>query len=111
LRLPDALTLHLLNLHLKSKIPTDIPGQHPSQFLWSSASGWADGAFVSAMKRVGQAVESRMLIDRLFDADPQARIVVCGDFNADIDEVPTEAIRGDVENTGNPQLVSRLMIP
>jgi hypothetical protein len=36
---------------------------------------------------------------------------VCGDFNADLDEVPLEAIRGDVENTGNPALVSRLMIP
>ena len=67
--------------------------------------------FTSAMKRVGQALEMRMLIDRLFDADPNARIVACGDFNADIDEVPMEAIRGDVENTGNPDLVSRLMIP
>jgi exonuclease III len=40
-----------------------------------------------------------------------AQIVACGDFNADIDEVPLEAIRGDVENTGNPLLISRLMIP
>jgi endonuclease/exonuclease/phosphatase family metal-dependent hydrolase len=109
--LPDGSTLHVFNLHLKSKIPTDIPGQHPSQFLWNSASGWAEGAFVSAMKRVGQALELRVLIDSLFDANPQARIVACGDFNADINEVPMEAIRGDVENTGNPQLISRLMIP
>jgi endonuclease/exonuclease/phosphatase family metal-dependent hydrolase len=111
LTLPDASTLHVLNLHLKSKIPTDIPGQHPSQFLWNSSSGWAEGSFISAMKRVGQALETRMLIDSLFDVDAQARIVACGDFNADIDEVPMEAIRGDVENTGNPQLISRLMIP
>jgi predicted extracellular nuclease len=98
-------------VHLKSKLPTDIPGQHPSQFLWQSASGWAEGSFVSAMKRVGQALEMRILIDQLFDENPQARILACGDFNADIDEVPLEAIRGDVENTGNPALVSRLMIP
>lgn len=109
--LPDGSTLHVLNVHLKSKIPTDIPGQHPSQFVWNSASGWAEGAFVSAMKRVGQALEMRMLIDGLFDLDRDARIVACGDFNADVDEVPLEAIRGDVENTMNPQLVSRLMIP
>jgi endonuclease/exonuclease/phosphatase family metal-dependent hydrolase len=111
LNLPDATTLHVVNVHLKSKLPTDIPGQHPSQFLWRSASGWAEGSFISAMKRVGQALEVRMFIDTLFDADSQARIVVCGDFNADIDEVPLEAIRGDVENTGNAALVSRLMIP
>ena len=109
--LPDGSTLHVMDLHFKSKIPTDIPGQHPSQFRWNSASGWAEGAFISAMKRVGQALEMRMLIDSLFDADPNVRIVACGDFNADIDEVPMEAIRGDVENTGNPDLVSRLMIP
>ena len=109
--LPDGSTLHVLNVHLKSKLPTDIPGQHPSQFLWQSASGWAEGSFISAMKRVGQALEVRMLIDGLFDADPEARIAACGDFNADIDEVPLEAIRGDVENTANPQLISRLMIP
>ena len=66
---------------------------------------------MSAMKRVGQALEMRMLIDGLFDRMPSARIVACGDFNADIDEVPLEAIRGDVENTINPHLVSRLMIP
>ena len=109
--LPDGLPLHVINVHLKSKIPTDIPGQHPSQFVWNSASGYAEGSFVSAMKRVGQALELRMFVDSLFDQDANARIVACGDFNADIDEVPMEAIRGDVENTGNAALISRLMIP
>ena len=40
-----------------------------------------------------------MLIDKLFDADGDALIVVYGDFNADFDEVPVEAIRDDIENT------------
>jgi endonuclease/exonuclease/phosphatase family metal-dependent hydrolase len=111
INVPDGPDLHVINLHLKSKLPTDIPGQHPSRFVWNSASGWAEGAFVSAMKRVGQALELRMVIDALFDSEPEARIVAAGDFNADIDEVPLEAIRGDVENTGNPALISRLMIP
>ncbi|MCA1563583.1 MAG: hypothetical protein LC753_08265 [Acidobacteria bacterium] len=79
--------------------------------MWNSASGWAEGSFISAMKRVGQALETRMLIDGLFDQDPNAGIIACGDFNADIDEVPIEAIRGDVENTGNSLLAARLMIP
>jgi hypothetical protein len=37
--------------------------------------------------------------------------VVCGDFNADLDEVPVEAIRGDVENTGNDRLAQRVIVP
>lgn len=111
LDLPDGQPLHAVTLHLKSKLPSNIPGQHPSQFLWSSASGWAEGAFVSALKRVGQALETRMLIDELFDAEPSARILVAGDFNADIDDVELEAIRGDIENHGNPALIPRVMIP
>jgi len=33
-----------------------------------------------------------------------ALIAVCGDFNEEFDEVSIEAIRGDVENTGNMDL-------
>ena len=63
------------------------------------------------MKRVGQALEMRMLIDQLFDANADALIVSCGDFNGDALEVSLEAIRGDVENSGNVDLIGRLMVP
>src|SRR5215831_7038196 len=43
--------LHVLNVHLKSKLPTDIPGQKKDQFTWNTATGWAEGAFLSALKR------------------------------------------------------------
>ncbi len=103
--------LHVINVHLKSKIPTDVPGQKKDTYTWKSASGWAEGFFLSSMKRVGQALEVRMLIDDLFEEDEGALITACGDFNADLDEVPVEAIRGDVENTGNGDLAKRVMVP
>ncbi|KKH95438.1 endonuclease [Methanosarcina sp. 1.H.T.1A.1] len=103
--------LDVINLHLKSRLPSDIEGQKLDQYTWKTASGWAEGFFISSMKRVGQALETRMLIDKLFDADENAWIVVCGDFNADFDEVPVEAIRGEVENTGNGGLARRVMLP
>jgi exonuclease III len=109
--LDQSMTLHVINLHLKSKIPSFIEGQKVDQYTWRTASGWAEGFFLSSMKRVGQALETRILIDDLFDADEDAFIVICGDFNADTDEVPVEAIRGDVENTGNPKLAKRVMVP
>jgi exonuclease III len=56
-------------------------------------------------------MEARILIDRLFDANEDALIAICGDFNAEADEVSVEAIRGDVENTGNSQLAKRVMLP
>jgi endonuclease/exonuclease/phosphatase family metal-dependent hydrolase len=103
--------LHVVNLHLKSRLPSNIPGQKVNNYTWRTAAGWAEGFFVSSMKRVGQAMETRILIDRLFDEDERALVVVCGDFNAESEEVPMEAIRGAVENTGNPDLSGQVLVP
>lgn len=104
-------TLHLINLHLKSRIPSTIRGQKFGFDAWRSASGWAEGFFLSSMKRVGQALETRLLIDAIFDTAANALLAVCGDFNAEVDEVPLEAIRGSVEQTNNTKLSGRVMIP
>jgi endonuclease/exonuclease/phosphatase family metal-dependent hydrolase len=106
-----AVVLHVINVHLKSKIPTDIPGQKVDNFTWRTADAWAEGSFVSSMKRMSQALEVRRLVDRILDADPDARIVVAGDFNATPDEVPVLAIRGAVEDTGNGDLAGRVLVP
>jgi len=106
-----ASVLHVINVHLKSRLPSPVAGQQSDQYTWSSASGWAEGSFISTMKRVGQALETRMLVDEIFAADEDALIVVCGDFNANYDEVSIEAIRGEVENTGNEKLIKRVLVP
>ncbi len=107
-------TLHVINVHLKSKLPTDIPGQK-NGFTWRSASGWAEGYFLSSMQRVGQALEVRVLIDEIFDKaearGEEALIAVCGDFNADSADVPVKAILGPVEDTGNVALAPRMLVP
>jgi endonuclease/exonuclease/phosphatase family metal-dependent hydrolase len=103
--------LHLINLHLKSKLPSNIPGQKKDRYSWKTVPGWAEGYFLSSIKRVGQALECRTLIDHIFDHDINAHIVTCGDFNADSDSVPVNAIRGRIEDTGNPDLTNRVMIP
>lgn len=102
---------HFINLHLKSKIPTSIAGQQIDAYTWKTISGYAEGFFISSMKRVGQALEARIFIDTLFDADPLAQIILAGDFNSDLLDVPIEAIRGDVEDTGNGTLAGRVMVP
>jgi endonuclease/exonuclease/phosphatase family metal-dependent hydrolase len=103
--------LHVINVHLKSKIPTDIPGQKIDAYTWRGADAWAEGSFLSDMKRMSQAVEVRRLVDQILDADADARIVVAGDFNAEPDEVPVLAIRGNVEDTGNGALAGRVLVP
>jgi endonuclease/exonuclease/phosphatase family metal-dependent hydrolase len=108
--LPEVGVVHVINLHMKSRLASNIAGQL-NRYEWKSAAGWAEGYFLSSIKRVGQALEVRMLIDQIFDGEPEANIVVCGDFNAEPGEVPVEAITGAVENTNNPDLRSRVLIP
>jgi len=110
--------LHVMNVHMKSKIPSRIPGRtfrRGRADIFRTVSSWAEGYFISAMKRVGQAVEARMLIDQIFDAAEQAGeealIAICGDFNDDTDETAVKAIRGPIEEIGNEELVNRVMIP
>lgn len=112
IQVTPAMALDVINVHLKSKLPTEIDGQYlKKERHWKTAVGFAEGSFLSSMKRVGQALEVRMFIDQLFDQNPGAAIVLAGDFNADIDEVPLAAIRGDVEDTENKALTSRVMVP
>lgn len=110
IEISDNETIHVINLHLKSRLSSNISGQK-EDYSWKTAAGWAEGYFLSSIKRVGQALETRILIDKIFDLEPKANIVVCGDFNAEPGEVPVEAICGSIENTNNPKLQSRSLIP
>ena len=103
--------LHVINVHLKSKLPTNIPGQKVDNFTWRTSSGWAEGFFLSSLKRMSQALEVRWLVDQILDDDLDASIIVAGDFNAEPGEVPVLAIRGDVESTGNGDLARRVLVP
>ena len=78
---------------------------------WKSASGWAEGFYLASQKRAGQALEVRLFIDRLFDDDPDAKILVAGDFNAGEREVPARIIAAELEDTSNGHLAARTMVP
>ena len=106
--------LHAINLHLKSKNPTSIKGQQDDEkyYVWKSHEGWAEGYFLSSVKRVGQALETRKLIQQLLKPNPLGTlIVVGGDFNAEIGSVPFKTIVGSVKDTNNPDLRPSVMVP
>ncbi len=110
-RLPDDRLLHLFNLHLRAPLAAFIPGQKEAPFVWKTVPGWAEGFYLAAMKRTGQALETRMAVDRVFDSDPQALILVCGDMNAEAREIPLRILRGEEEDTGNGALAGRVLVP
>lgn len=103
--------LHVINLHLRAALAAFIPGQKESPLVWKTVAGWAEGFFLAALKRAGQALEARLLAERLFDADPEALIAVCGDLNADLWEMPARILKADPSDTGNVRLAARALAP
>ncbi|SMH35581.1 endonuclease/exonuclease/phosphatase family protein [Azospirillum agricola] len=109
--LPDGRALHVFDLHLRSPLAAPVPGQKAGAFTWKTAGGWAEGFYLASVKRAGQALETRLAVDRLFDADPDALVVVAGDCNAELEQTPVRILRADPDFTGNEELAARALIP
>ena len=109
--LPGGQRLHVFDLHLRAPIAAPVPGQKKNASTWKTVSGWAEGFYLAAIKRAGQALETRLAVDRLFDADPQALVVVAGDLNAEMEQTPVRIIRADLDETGNGHLAGRALVP
>lgn len=108
---PGDRLLHLFNLHLRAPLACPVPGAKAGQFAWNSVAAWAEGFYMSEIKRAGQALELRLAIDGVFDADADALVCVAGDFNCEEHHTPVEIIRGSEENTANGALAGRVMVP
>lgn len=111
LELPDGRQLHLFNIHLRAPLAAPIPGQKVGPFVWKSVSGWAEGFFLSAIKRTGQALELRLAIERVFDTDPDALVMVCGDFNAEDHDTALRITCAGEDDTGSGRLAARVLTP
>jgi endonuclease/exonuclease/phosphatase family metal-dependent hydrolase len=103
--------LHVLNVHLRAPLAAFVPGQKVGPFAWRTAAGWAEGFFLAAIKRAGQALEARLAVDRLFDADAEALVMLAGDCNAEARETALRLLCADTEDTGNGALAGRVLIP
>lgn len=102
--------LHVINVHLRAPIASPIAGQKTGPYAWRSVRGWAEGYYHSGVKRIAQAFELRLLVDRIFDREPDARILVAGDFNAEANETPMRLLAGAAEDTGNGDLAGRSLV-
>jgi endonuclease/exonuclease/phosphatase family metal-dependent hydrolase len=110
-KLPSGRLLHIINVHFKAPLASHIEGEKLAAFVWSSIPAWAEGFFLSALKRTGQALETRLIVERIFDAEEAPLIAVCGDFNAEAAEMPVRLITAGEDDTGNGRLAHRALVP
>ena len=103
--------LHVFNVHLRAPLAAAVPGQKSGPFAWKTVSGWAEGFFVASAKRAGQALELRLAIERVFDAEPDALIAVCGDFNAEDHDTALRLACAGEDDTGSGHLAPRVLTP
>lgn len=108
--LGDGRRLTVVNLHLRAPLAAAIAGQKQAAFVWRSISGWAEGFYVSGLKRAGQALELRLLVDRLLAEEPQRLVAVAGDFNCEDHETPMKIAVGAAEDTGNADLAAGSLV-
>lgn len=108
--LPDGYALHVFNVHLRAPIASALPGQKLNAHTWRSTGAWAEGYYLSDVRRVAQALEVRLAVDEILGRDPAANIVVCGDFNAEDRETPLEVLIATEEDTGNAALSAQALV-
>lgn len=108
--LPDGSTLSVINVHLRAPLASAIAGQKSAPFAWRTVSGWAEGFFLSALKREVQALELRLVVEEILSADPARLIAVAGDFNAE-DHGPTLQLAvAAEEDLGSNELAAHSLV-
>ena len=101
--------MHVFNAHLRAPLAAHLEGQKLSTGVWRSTAAWAEGFYLAALQRNGQALEMRLAVDRLLSTEPDARVIVCGDLNADLNEMPVRLLCASETDTGNPALAGRAL--
>lgn len=108
--LPNGSKLSLVNVHLRAPLASPVVGQKRSPFVWRTVSGWAEGFYLSTLKREAQALELRLLVEELLGGDPAALVAIAGDFNAE-DWGPTlRLVVAAEEDLGASELAAHSLI-
>lgn len=108
--LPDGTVLTVINVHLRAPLASPVAGQKSAPFAWRSVSGWAEGFFLSALKREAQALELRLVVEEVLSSDPGRLIAVAGDYNAE-DHGPTLQLAvAAEEDVGTNELAAHSLV-
>lgn len=101
--------LHLFGLHLNARFFVHLQGKNGNPLPTETQIQAADGLIRSEVFRSVQARKMRQVIDKIFEHDAKAQIIVSGDFNSQVRETPFRIIAGEF-STHDDALVSAVEI-
>ncbi len=102
----------LVVVHWKSKIPSYTAARRDGDGdRWDTLGDAGEGRLVTEMKRLGQAVQIRRVVDHLLRQDPEARVVVLGDFNDVLESEGLRIVAGDARSCESPGLAPHELLP
>jgi endonuclease/exonuclease/phosphatase family metal-dependent hydrolase len=107
---PDGNRLNVINLHLRAPRASPVAGEKLDSTTWRTTGGWAEGYFLSSVKRTAQALELRLVVDEMLGRDPECLIAVAGDFNAEDRETPLRLAVAEETQTGNQALACQSLV-
>jgi hypothetical protein len=105
------MSITLLVVHWKSKIPSFTPARRPEGEPWAAFGDAGEGRLLSEVKRLAQAVELRRAVDRLLREDPTACVAVLGDFNDLLESEGLRIVLGDARACRSPSLSAFELLP
>jgi endonuclease/exonuclease/phosphatase family metal-dependent hydrolase len=101
IELPGGRCLTAINLHLRAPRASPVAGEKLDSVTWRTMGGWAEGYFLSSVKRTAQALELRLVVDEMLAQDSESLIAVAGDFNAEDRETPLRLAAGPEVETAD----------
>lgn len=111
IRLDDGRLLDVVNLHLRAPLAVLPEEMHSRAEGWESSAIWAEGYLLASLKRGGQALEARYLVERILAERPDALVAVCGDFNARSLELPVRLLAASAADTMTASLAASALTP
>jgi len=103
--------LHLLGLHLKSNFAMPEQSLEGVAVPMDTQIGFADGMIRSELFRASQAKKAREMIDEFFKEDPDAQVIVAGDFNTQPSNPIFRMIQGGVNKFPDSLISTAKLIP
>lgn len=108
--LPGGASLSVINAHLRAPLASPVSGQKSGPFAWRSVGGWAEGFFLSALKRDAQALELRLLLEEMLRGDTAKLVAVAGDFNAPDPSTALLIVVAPEEDLGASELAANSLV-